>query len=630
MLQKIRDRVSGWFAGLFLGAIAVVFVFWGIQFESTVTSGAAKVNGEEIAADVVRRAWQDRQNELQQITRDELPEELVKREQKRLVEEFIQRELLVQRAHELGYRVSDHRMVDALAQIETLQVDGKFSPDRYKALLRSQGRSEVEFEREFRRDLEITQLRNAIGVSAFVTPAELRRRVELEGESRDVEYVTIPSASYASAVQVTAQQVADWYAQHEADFRTPETVSLQYLRLDFADVAASVEVTDDALRKFYDEVAAERYVEPERRRARHVLIEGGGDDAAALAKANEVLARARAGEDFAKLAADFSDDPGSRTQGGDLGWATREAYVQPFSEALFAMKKGEIRGPVKTQFGYHILRLDEVSPARQRPFEEVRAELEADYRTEQAHAVFYEKSQQLADDSFAALSELDSVAKKLGLPLQVVDGYTRQGGGPFGADRKVIDAVFSDEVLRDRQNSPALNLGEDSVVVLRVTDHALPAKRPLEDVRAGIEADLRRAAAQAAARAAADAAKARLAGGTAFGEVAKGLALEPAAVAALMRGSDAVPKELLQAAFDVPRPGAGRPSTGIVALPDGDVALFAVSAVRRGSGDAANPATVPAESMERARGRAAVAEYSAYVAGLEQQAKIERNDKVFE
>jgi peptidyl-prolyl cis-trans isomerase D len=194
MLQKIRDKITGWFAIVFLGAIAVVFIFWGVQFESSVNVSAATVNGEKIPVEVVRRAWQDRQTELQQATRDELPTELVQQEQQRILEDFISRELLVQRAGELGYRVSDRELAEALANIPALQVDGVFSRDRYAALLRAQGRSEAEFEAEFRRDLEIGQLRNAVAVSAFALPGELRRRVELEGEVRDLDLVVLPAA----------------------------------------------------------------------------------------------------------------------------------------------------------------------------------------------------------------------------------------------------------------------------------------------------------------------------------------------------------------------------------------------------------------------------------------------------
>ena len=630
MLQKIRDKISGWFAAVFLGAIAVVFIFWGIQFESTVTTAAAKVNGESIPVEAVRRAWQERQTQLQQATRSELPDELVKSEQQRVLSEFITRELLVQRATRLGYSVTDKDIVDALARIEALQVDGKFSPDRYKALLRSQGRSEVEFEREFRRDLEISQLSNGIGISAFATPGELRRRIELEGETRDIDFVVLPAASFAAQAAATPEEIASWYEKHKSDFMTKEMVSLQYLQLNLADVAASVAVTEGGLKAFYDQVAPERYMDAERRRASHILIESGTDDAAALKKAEGLLARAEAGEDFAKLAAQNSDDPGSKEQGGELGWATRESYVQPFAEALFSMQKGEVRGPVKTQFGYHIIRLEDVAPAHQRSFEEVRADLEADYRREKAQSIFYEKSQQLADEAFAALSELDSVAAKLGLPVKKVDGYARQGGGPFGTERKVIDAVFSDDVLQDRQNSPAISLGEDSVVVVRVADHKPAAQRPLDEVRAEIDLTLRDQSARKAAEAAAKAAAARVAGGESLADASREFGLQPAGVTTVMRTSDGLPPALLKAAFTAPHPAAGKASAGTAVLANGDVALFVVSAVRSGSMDSPETAARFAESMQSMQRQAAAAEFAAYVKELERTAKVQRNEKVFE
>ena len=630
MLQQIRDKISGWFAAVFLGAIAVVFIFWGIKFESSVTTAAAKVNGEDVPVQAVRRAWQERQTELQRLTRDELPDELVKSEQQRLLSEFITRELMVQRANKLGYRVSDREIVTALGQIEALQVDGKFDPDRYKALLRSQGRSEVEFENEFRRDLEISQLRNGIAISAFATPGELRRRMELEGEARDVDFVVLPAASFAAQATATPEEVASWYEQHKSNYMTQETVSLQYLQLNLADVAASVEVTEEGLKAFYEQVAPERYVDAERRHARHILIESGTDDAAALKKAEGLLARAKAGEDFAKLAAENSDDPGSKGQGGDLGWSTREAFVKPFADALFGMQQGEIVGPVKTQFGYHIIRLEEIAPARQRSFDEVRTELESDYRREQAQSIFYEKSQQLADDAFAALSELDSVATKLGLPLQKVDVYTRQGGGPFGAERKVIDAVFSEDVLQDRQNSPAISLGEDSVVVVRVTDHKPAAQRPLDDVRADIQATLHDQSARKAAEAAAKATAARVAAGTSLADAAKEFGLQPAGATSVTRTSEAVPPDLLKAVFKAPHPATGKVSAGTAVLANGDVALFAVSGVRKGSMDSPETATRLAETMQHSQRQAATAEFAAYVTELERTAKVKRNEKVFE
>jgi peptidyl-prolyl cis-trans isomerase D len=193
------------------------------------------------------------------------------------------------------------------------------------------------------------------------------------------------------------------------------------------------------------------------------------------------------------------------------------------------MQKGEIRGLVKTRFGYHIIRLVDVRPAHQRPFEEVRAELEAEYRRDQAQSLFYERSQQLADESFAALSELESVARKLGLPLLTVQSFTRKGGAPFGAERKIIDAVFANDVLIDRQNSQPISLGDDRVIVLRVTEHTESRQQTLAEVRAAVESEVRAEAARTAATAATEKALARLRDGAAWPEVVSGLGLTAAA-----------------------------------------------------------------------------------------------------
>jgi len=634
MLQRIRDRISGWFAAVFLGAIAVVFIFWGIQFESAVTSAAASVNGKDVSADAVRKAWQDRQSELQQARRDELPPELVKSEQAKLLDEYITRELLVQRAHDSGYRVSDRELAEAVTRIPALQVDGKFSRDRYAALLRQQGRTEPEFEQEFRRDLETSQLSNAIAVSSFVTPGELRRRIELAGETRDVAYAVVPAASFAAAAEVTPAEVAAYYDKNKSQFLTAETVSLQYLKLNLADIAAGVQVTEEGLRKYYDETAAERNAVPERRKASHILVESGTDDAAAKKKAESILARATAGEDFAMLARENSDDLGSKGAGGDLGWAPREAYVQPFSEALFAMSKGEIRGPVKTQFGYHIIRLEDIEAPHVRSFDEMRAELEPEYRNDQAQSLFYEKSQQLADESFAALSELDSVAKKLGMTVQGTEGFTRQGGGSLGNDRKLIEAAFSDDVLQERQNSPPVQLGEESVVVLRVTDHQPPRQLPLADVQQQVVTRLREEKARAAATAAAEALARRINAGEPLVTAAAALGVTPAAAQTVNRqgptteGAAPMVPELLKAVFQVPRPAAaGKVSAGVATLASGDPAVFVVSAARVGTPEALGPGLT--EQAQNVANQNARIEFDAYLGELRRTAKIKRNEKLF-
>lgn len=630
MLQKIRDRISGWIATAFLGAIAVVFIFWGIRFESASTTSAARVNGEAVPLARVRRAWQERQTELQRATRDELPAELMLREQQALLDEFIRRELLRQRADDLGYRIGDQRLIDTLSSIPALQVDGHFSRDRYAALLRQQGRTEASFEADLRDDLQVGELQRGIVLSSFTTATELKHRIELEGEQRDIEFVVVPAAKFESGEPVPEQEIDRWYEANKSRYMTPESVALQYVELTLDAVAAEVRVDEPALHKYYDEIAPERYIEPEQRRASHILIEAGNDAAAARTRAEALLKQAQGGADFATLAREHSDDVGSKAQGGDLGWSRRDAFVAPFADAVFAMQKGEIRGPVQTQFGYHVIRLDDVRPATQRSFDEVRPELEAEFRREQAQSIFYERSQQLADDSFAALSELEGVASKLGLPLQTVANFTREGGGPFGAEPRIIEAAFSEEVLVERQNSPPISLGDDRVVVLRVTAHAERRQKELAAVRTEIEATLRQQSARKAAMAATDAALVRLGKGAAWAEVVTGLGLTPAARVTVERRNAELPAELVGPVFAAAAPAAAAasPTPGKATLASGDPVLFVVYGRRPGM-----PPDQPAELAQHARVAASVtaaSEFAAYVAQLTSDARIKRNDKAFE
>jgi peptidyl-prolyl cis-trans isomerase D len=297
------------------------------------------------------------------------------------------------------------------------------------------------------------------------------------------------------------------------------------------------------------------------------------------------------------------------------------------------MSKGDIRGPVQTQFGFHILRLEDIEAPHVRSFEEVRAELEPEFRREQAQSLFYEKSQLLADEAFAALTELDAVATKLGLPLQAVEGFTRQGGGTLGNDRKLIEAAFSAEVLQERQNSPPVAIGEEKVVVLRVTDHKTPQQRPLAEVQDEILARLREDKARAAADTEAQALAARINAGESLATAAATVGATPAAPQSVTRRGptavDAAPMvpELLKAAFLAPRPAAGKASAGVATLASGDSAVFVVSAVQPGTLAALGPD--PGEFTRAYSGQKASLEIESYVGELRRGAKIKRNPQLW-
>jgi peptidyl-prolyl cis-trans isomerase D len=632
MLQKIRDKVSGWIAGVFLGAIAVVFVFWGINFENSANTYAAKVNGERISVEAMTRAWQQRQSQLQQMMRGELPEAMVKAQQKNIMDEFVRRTLLKQRASELGYRVSDAALAEQIVSFPELQVDGKFSRDRYAALLRQQGRTEPQFEAELRGDLAIGQIQGGIVDSAFVTPYELERRLVLEKQEREVDYALIASNSFASQIVVTDEQIQAWYDSHKNDYLLPETVDLQYVELTRARAESGVTVTEEGLKDYYSQVK-ERFESPERRKARHILITVGDgvDDAAAKKQAEELAAKAKAGADFSQLAKENSKDPGSAQQGGDLGWAQRGTMVGPFEEALFAMQKDEIRGPIKTQFGYHVIRLDDIEAAGLRSYEDVRTELEAEFRRDRSQTIFYDESQKLADRAFSSLTELDSVAKEFNLPVKTVPGFTRQGGGELGAEPSVIEAAFSEDVLERGQNSALVTIGEDRAVVLRVASHKPAEPRPLAEVRSQIETQLRTDAAREAAQKKGAEVLAKLEQGGAWNEVAAQAGLTPVGKRFIGRKDAVVPASVTSTAF-APTPAQvseSKPHYANVATDDGNYAVVMVTNVRSGNAatESAEEKTQRRRVAERQMGNE---EFMAYIAELEREADVVRNEKVFQ
>jgi peptidyl-prolyl cis-trans isomerase D len=632
MLQTIRDKITGVVAIVFLGAIAVVFVFWGIDFKTGAQAYAAKVDGKDISSETVRRAWQQRQSQLQQMLRDELPPDMVKSQQTMLLDQFVQQELLKQRAERYGYRVSDQELAQKVMEYPQFQVDGKFSKDRYNALLRSSGLTEAGFESELQEGLMVDQLRSAVVESAFVPPYELDRRYAMEKQEREIDYVLIPAASFADAVTITDEQVKLWYNENQANYLLPETVDLQYVELTRERAESGIEVTEPALKDFYEQVK-DRFTSQERRHGRHILITVGEgvDDAAAKKQAEELTAKAKAGTDFAQLAKDNSKDPGSAAQGGDLGWAQRGMFVGPFEDALFAMSVGEIRGPVKSDFGYHVIKLDEVEAGHVKTFEEARAEVESDYRKERAQTIFYDESQKLADQAFSALTELDSVAKTMNLPVKTVTGFTREGGGEFADDPNVIEAAFSDDVLERRQNSPLVTVGDDRALVLRVTNHKAAEPRPLDSVSAQIREQLRTQGMREKAAAQGAFAMARLQKGEAWAGVTSALKFSAVGKRFMTRQDSVAPPAIVRAAFTAPNNevSEAKPYFGGVTTDDGNYAVYAVTAVRNAD-PSKEAAAEKSARKRRAEVQAGNSDFSAYINEAERTTKIVKNDKIFE
>ncbi len=505
MLQWINDRMKhiGWIIILPLG---LVFSVWGVHgivdFTTRQDKGLqGQRRGSRPRAPAPRLPGAGRAAR-RASTPTRSRRTVKKTTQDHVVEEFVNTALLDQKVKELRYVVSDKDVVESIARYQGFQVGGQFNKDAYYALLRAQGYTPDRFEAEQRQTLRVRALETALFVSSFATPAEIARYAALKCETREVAFAVLPLAKFLAAAKPDEAAVAGLLRRPtRTSSRRRTRCTCSYVALRVADAARDV-VVDDAALKAYYETVKERYIEPEQRHARHILIQG--NDAAAKKQADEVYALAtKPGADFAALAKQYSKDAGSAGQGGDLGFAEKSFFVAPFADALFAMQPGEVKGPVKTQFGWHVIKLEAIQPGKAKGLDEVRGDLEREYRRAEAERRFGERQEKLEQLAFENNGSLEPVAKALGLKIEeVADFYKGLPGNELAANAKLLQAAFGADVLGG-QNSRPIELSPGDVVVIRATDHRPPAEQPLEAVRARAVEGARRELAEREAKAAA-------------------------------------------------------------------------------------------------------------------------------
>jgi peptidyl-prolyl cis-trans isomerase D len=632
MLQRIRDSLQGqkWLAYLLLGALALVFAAWGAYGIVNLNFGgsnyAAEANGSKIPLEEARNVWLRQQSIWQQrMGGAEIPAQLRTQLQDQVLESLIRRALLTQRSHDLGYRVSDAALREAVQSEPAFQVDGKYDLQAAKAALAQAGITVDAYEQQLRTDLQQVQLEGGIRASDFLTAPELTRLADLEDQQREVRYLVLPADRFRSSTALADAAVQAYYKEHLAEYMRPESVRLQYAELRLEALAAQQEVSDADLHAAYEKQKSRLEV-PEKRHARHILITGK-DDAAALALAQQVLAQAKSGKDFGALAKQYSQDPGSAQNGGDLGWAERSSFVKPFADALFAMKVGEIAGPVKTQFGYHIIRLDEIQPGKSKSFEEARPELEAQVRRAHAADRFGEIQEQLQAKLAEPDADLNALAQQYNLQQGEVKEFVKGAGAvPFGAAPQLQELLFGDPPLGTGKLGGPVLLGDDRLVIFKVLEHRAPAPKPLAEVRESIVAAIGKDQGTQAALGAAQRAREELLKGASFDAVAQELRVSADPAHFIGRNDPSVPAQVREAAFALPRP-AGKPEFRALTLNDGGAALVAVSAVRTAAAqDKEAEANRALQETERLGTGAALA----YVDEVRRAASVRKNPKAFE
>jgi peptidyl-prolyl cis-trans isomerase D len=634
MLQSLRDGLNRrkWLAWFALAPIALIFTFWGgsnsLDFNGTSRQDAAVVNGDKIPATEATKAWSETQARWSQQFGTEIPVEQRARIQDNILEQLVLQKLLEKRLDDEHFQVSEGRVLTEIQNVPAFKgADGKYDPDRARQLLQSNGISEVEFFREQRKQLLLNQLQAGIGNSFFLTKAEEQRLANLEGEEREVEYAQFKAEQFASAEPIDDAAIKAYYDKNGDRFMTTESVSLEYAELRLEQLASQVAPTEADLRKVYDENRA-NYVLDERRRARHILIPvNGTDDAGARKQAESVLAEARAGKDFAELAKKYSKDS-TATEGGELGFVQKKDFPGPFGDALFSMKVGDITGPVKSQFGYHLIKLEEIQAGEAKPFEAVRGELDAQYRQDKAAELFGERQDQIGALLEKGEDDLDKIAKDLNLTRGSIAEFLRGGGAePLGSSTDLQQVVFDDSTLNQGKIGGPVALGEDRLVLVKVTAHHKAQVKPLDQVRAEIVTLLTHDRGTAAAKAAAEGVEKKLVGGEKLASIASQFKVTAEPARFISRGDPSIPAALRTAVFEAPRP-EGKPVVRSATLDDGSTAVFVVTRTRVGD-TKANPQLALQQNMMLTQ-RVAAGDIAAYVNEAKRKAKIEKNPRVFE
>lgn len=501
MLEAIRNHAQGWLAKVLLGLIALSFALFGVDSYMSggnnsgmiAEVGDVGISREELAQEV--QGQTDRMRESLGPSFDPAVTETAGF-RKQVLDSLIDRKALFQDAQTLKIIAPDAYVASVLMQIPAFQQDGKFSPQRYEAVLRQNNRTPAQFESELRQAFMLETVTSPASLAAFPSATSLAQIARLVAQQREISWVDVPASAVAAKIKLTQAEVEKYYATNKTAFTEPEQIRAEYLVLDMANVAAGIAVSDQAVSEYYASHAAQFGV-PEQRSASHILIAADKNaDAAtrakAKAKANELyLVLQKSPERFAELARTQSQDTGSAAQDGHLGSFGRGMMVKPFDDAVFSMKPNEIRGPVESDFGYHVIRLDGIQATQTAPLANVRAAVVDELRKQQAKKVFADLADNFGNLVYENATSLQPAATATKLTIQQSAWMTaKQAPSPFNHPG-LQSALFSAESRKSKQNTEAIEVQPGVLVAARVLEHRPAHVRPLAEVMPGIEAKLR-------------------------------------------------------------------------------------------------------------------------------------------
>ena len=586
MLQAIRDNAQGWIAWVIVGLIILTFALFGIDqyARGDKIEVIAEVNGEEITGREFVSMYNRQQQRLQQQFGD-LYEQVVNENELRqqVLDALVESEQIRQWAEDNNMAISDQQLATAIQSADVFQQDGEFSQKIYEDILLRNGLNVARFEYEQRQFLIENQFKNLTLASSFATPSEVKQLAELQGQERHVSYLRVDQRPFLKTVEVTDEQVEAAYQENLTDYVEPEKVSIDYIEISQKVLAEQVAVDEEILQGFYQQNQLQ-FTLPEKRQAKHILIavNAATDEADQKARQTleEVQKKLQAGEAFESLAKQYSDDPGSAESGGDLGMFEQGMMVPEFDEAVFSMKVGEVSEPVRTEFGYHLIKLVDIQEKQSQPFDAVKAEVEQMYKMQEAERQYFDVLEQVNTLAYEQPDSLEPVADALGLEVKTSPFFGKAGAsGAILSNTKVINTAFSEEVLKSKLNSASIDIATNHAVVIRVNEYKEARQKTLDEVASTIKSELVRKAAIAESAKLGEELMAKIEQGEAPESLMRD-GIEWNTVGWIQRSAQNLLPQMVSEAFKTPKPVDGKPSWNRFALTTGDTILMRVSEVK--------------------------------------------------
>lgn len=495
MLDAIRKHTQGWLAKAILAIITIPFALFGIDSYLNQAGGnvaVATVAGEKISVQEFSNSIENVRNRLQSEGQKVDAALLDSPELKKSVlDGLITRRLVNKEVQNAHFRISDEQLNQHILSMPEFQENGKFSEDLYQKTLQQNKLTAAKFESSIRSDMVTQQARDGVAKLAFAPQAIAEKALQFAFQQREVSTVDVKASDFIAQVKVTPEQVKQYYEQHKDKFKVPEQVKLEFALLSAASLMGQVSVSDQEVKEFYDANAA-KFQGDEQRQASHILIGFSGQDKeTAKAKALDILAQVKKNpKSFEELAIKYSQDTGSATKGGDLGSFGRGAMVKPFEDAVFSMKVNQISDLVESEFGYHIIKLNGVT-GQATSFDQMKPQIKAELIFQKAQAKYAELSEDFSNMVYEQSASLEPVAKKYNLQLQTTPLMSRADGAKFFKNDKLMALAFSDEVLKEKRNSEAVEVSPNNLVSVRVVEYKPEAPRTFDEVKAAIEAVLK-------------------------------------------------------------------------------------------------------------------------------------------